>query len=363
MLLLITCLLGGFTLGGKVEDNRHHYLDTIPQLASSTSASDTALKTCSGESIDETKHPSIFNTHIIAGMNAYITAWSTHAHDSAAFQSAMVIAVRHFRLALAMTSPTSSHFDSTFWNLAVSIAHMSCRTEVIDRYNVNVAPTWDEALLVPLRLAISRVALLDVSRRGGLFIECGVGSGTTLRIIDDELTKVDPDLDIQLHGFDSFRGLPVSWGRSGSRIAEHYPKGYFDRSGVPPSSLPERVALHVGLVADTIPLFVQDEMNKNQEVNISFLHIDLDVYQSTFEALASFACLFVKGTVIEFDEALGYPQWKTSGEYKAFVEIVDLFGFEWHPVSAYKMRLSIQILNSIRSTHPACAFVRGAIKK
>ena len=358
---LIACLFRFAATAPTAVFNTHQYLDTIPQL-SSPPFDDTSLKTCSGESIDDDKTSPIFNNHIIAGMNAYITAWSTHAHDSLAFQHQMVIAVRNFRLALALTSPASSYFDSTYWNLAVWIAHMSCREKVIDRYNIKVAPTWDEALRIPVRLAISSTTM-DVTIQQGLFIECGVGSGTTLRIIDEELTKADPYpyYQLQLHGFDSFRGLPAPWGRPGSGIAEHYPRGKFDRSGVPPSSLPSRVVLHVGLVADTIPSFVQDEIKKMNDVSISFLHIDLDVYQSTFEALASFACLFVKGTVIQFDEALGYPEWKTSGEWKAFAEFVDLFGFKWLPVSAYKMRLSVKILDSVRSTHPACAFSRAEI--
>ena len=238
------------------------------------------------------------------------------------------------------------------WNLGVAIAYIECRVQVVDRWEFPVAQSWNDALLVPLRQAMQR----HREKLGnGLIIECGVGGGTTIRLIHNEMLRLG-DATTVIHGFDSFWGLPEAWGGEGSAIAQQYPVGSFNKEGKPPSNLPARVQLHVGMIDQTLPSFVDDMLqNEKAKSFISFLHVDVDVYTSTFQVLASTVCLFVPGTVVEFDEALGYLNWQTSGEYRAWMEIVDLYDIKWTPVTTYKMRMSVSIENeNIRSVHPAC---------
>ena len=276
--------------------------------------------------------PKTYNKHMISGMHAYNTAWSNYANDSPKFYSTIIQAVSHFRQAMEMTTPDTPMHESALWQLSVTLAYIESREEIIDVYNVPVTSNWSEALLYPLRRR----------RSTGLILELGVGDGFTLKILDTELTR--SGVTSIIHGFDSFYGLPSAWGGESSLISQQYPQGYFNRQGIPPQSLPPRVKLHIGMLKDTLPNFVNEMiLIHSSTIKIAFLHIDVDIYSSTWEALASLSCLFAKGTVIEFDEALGYLNWKNSGEWRAFVEFSNLYRVQWKPISTYKMRLAINI--------------------
>ena len=151
---------------------------------------------------------------------------------------------------------------------------------------------------------------------------------------------------------------PGAWGGVNNPIGTKFPQGKFNRNGIAPNNLPARVELHVGLLSQTLPVFITEQVSQRFNQYISFLHIDCDLYTSTFEALASSVCLFVKGTIIEFDEALGYLGWETSGEWLAFTQIVSLFDLKWTPLTTFKMRMSVSIENEVRSMHPACEYLQ-----
>ena len=300
-----------------------------------------------------TLDPATFNLHMVSGDHAYNAAWSKDPSNSLLFRQSIIQSIIHFRKALSIASPNTKHFEAAMWNLGVAIAYIECRLQVVDRWEFSVAQSWNDALLVPLRQAMQQRQQERLGK--GLIIECGVGSGTTIRLIHNEMLRLG-DATTVIHGFDSFWGLPEAWGGDGSAISQQYPVGSFNKEGNPPTNLPARVQLHVGMIDQTLPSFVDDILrNVDEKSFISFLHVDVDVYTSTFEVLASTVCLFVPGTVIEFDEALGYLNWQTSGEYRAWMEIVDLFDINCTPVTTYKMRMSVSIENeNIRSFHPAC---------
>jgi hypothetical protein len=58
------------------------------------------------------------------------------------------------------------------------------------------------------------------------------------------------------------------------------------------------------------------------------LHIDCALYSSTACVLRLVAERIVPGTVILFDELIGYPGWQ-EGEYKALCEWVEATGIEF----------------------------------
>ena len=148
---------------------------------------------------------------------------------------------------------------------------------------------------------------IDAAVVDGLVLELGVSFGTSIRQI---AALVDQDV----HGFDSFQGLPESW--------HHLPKGSYSTKGVIPF-VPENVTLHDGWFEETLPEFV-----KKHPGPVRFLNIDCDIYSSTKTVLELLAKQIIPGTVIVFDEYIGNEHWRED-EFKAFQEAVLQHGWEY----------------------------------
>lgn len=137
-------------------------------------------------------------------------------------------------------------------------------------------------------------------KNDGLWLEFGVCSGRTINLI----SRSTPN---KIFGFDSFYGLPEDWGT-------HQLKGTYDKQGILPI-VNENVELIVGLFQETLDDFLLNHPNKN----VSYLHLDADLYSSTKFVLDKLADRIVSGTVISFDEIYNYPEFKDH-EIKAWVE-------------------------------------------
>ncbi len=136
----------------------------------------------------------------------------------------------------------------------------------------------------------------------GLFLEFGVYCGLTI----NHIASLVPEKEI--HGFDSFRGLPEKW--NGAK------KGTFDIQGkLPP--VKENVRLHVGWFEETLSSF-----KESFPENIAFIHIDSDLYSSAHTILFTLKEQIQKGTIIVFDEYYNYPGWRKH-EYLAFKEFIE----------------------------------------
>jgi hypothetical protein len=131
--------------------------------------------------------------------------------------------------------------------------------------------------------------------RPGLALEFGVAKGKTLRTI----AAARPG---QTYGFDSFEGLPETW-RDGFEAG---------RFACRPPDVPG-AQLVVGWFDDTVPAWFAD----HDLADIGFVHIDCDLYSSTRTVLAHMPRLET-GTVILFDELVGYPGWR-HGEHRALL--------------------------------------------
>ena len=143
----------------------------------------------------------------------------------------------------------------------------------------------------------------------GLFLECGVNSGFTVNLI---AAAVAPRI---VHGFDSFEGLPEDW--TGYRFA----RGAFSRNG----SLPQvagNVQLHKGYFDAVLGPFLAA-----QKSDISFVHMDCDLYSSTRDVLTACAPYIRTGTIMVFDEFMNYPGWQQH-EFRALSEFSA--GTGWH---------------------------------
>jgi len=165
-------------------------------------------------------------------------------------------------------------------------------------------------------------ALKQVKDRSGLYLEFGVFSGNTINHIAGQV-------DQTVYGFDSFEGLPERW-RDGLDAGHFKPMG-----GTLPKVRPN-VQLVKGWFDKTLPEF----LDKHPE-NVSFLHVDCDLYSSTKTIFTYLGPRIQPGTVIVFDEYFNYFGWK-EGEYKAFQEFVS------------RERIKYQYLSYNRTSQQVC---------
>lgn len=147
-------------------------------------------------------------------------------------------------------------------------------------------------------------AAFDASPQLGFICELGVYRGQSL----NEIARHCPSE--QIHGFDTFTGLPEFW-RDG------FPKGAFDVSSEK-LAFEKNCVLHKGLFDQTLPVFLQ-QVNSHAKL----IHVDCDLYSSSISALRILAPRIQPGTVIVFDEYFNYPGWQEH-EHKAFREFLDL---------------------------------------
>ncbi len=172
-------------------------------------------------------------------------------------------------------------------------------TEATARFietNLPLAPAF------PSRFELLKLCIETLAKGpAGLYCEFGVYKGRTINYIASLTDK-------QVHGFDSFEGLPEDW-RAGFR------KGFFAITGLP--DVRKNIVLHKGWFSDSLPGF-----KKEYPGPIAFMHMDADLYSSTKDVFDALAERIQPGAVIQFDEFFNYPGWER-GEAKAFREFVE----------------------------------------
>tara|TARA_B100001540_G_scaffold301782_1_gene308637 strand:+ start:449 stop:1756 length:1308 start_codon:yes stop_codon:yes gene_type:complete len=141
---------------------------------------------------------------------------------------------------------------------------------------------------------------LKESNQDGLYLEFGVGNGTSINYISSIIKD-------NIHGFDSFEGLPEAW--------NHLPEKAFSSNGIPPK-LNSRIILHKGYFEETLPHFCNEYNEK-----VSFLHFDCDLYKSTKTIFSNLENMIVSGTIFLFDEMISYEGFENH-EFKAFKEFI-----------------------------------------
>lgn len=165
----------------------------------------------------------------------------------------------------------------------------------------------------------------------GLLLEFGVNRGNSANFFSNILDQRSDSR--QYFGFDTFTGLTEDWG--GVALA-----GTFNRDGVPPL-LNKRVTIVNGDILETLSTFLA----KNEE-SIAFIHIDTDTYTPCQHVLKLCKDRLVNGSIILFDELLGYPNYQ-SHELKALTECI--------PRESYRY-LSFGI------AHPRAKLIKSAIE-
>jgi hypothetical protein len=167
---------------------------------------------------------------------------------------------------------------------------------------------------------------LTLAPAGGMALEFGVYSGTTLKIIAAARAGG------QLFGFDSFDGLPEDW-RSG------FPAGAFDVENLPDVPGSELV---VGWFDEVLPGFMAAHPGP-----VDFLHVDCDLYSSTKTVFELVGPRLRAGSIIVFDEYFNYPGWQEH-EHRAWLEYVDKAGlrFEYEGYTVDHEQVIVKVIET-----------------
>jgi hypothetical protein len=153
----------------------------------------------------------------------------------------------------------------------------------------------------------------------GLMLEFGVFHGLSINHFARRMRQKPALRRKQIHGFDSFEGLPELW-------RHRLNKGALTLHGKLPR-VGKNVVLHKGWFSDTVPAFVETAPGP-----IALLHFDADLYSS---AKCVFDCLgdrVQSGTVILFDNYLNYFGWQDN-EHRAFKEAVEKYHWRYKYVA------------------------------
>ena len=182
----------------------------------------------------------------------------------------------------------------------------------------------NEAMVLADRDELARFAL-SRAPKDGLVVEFGVAKGASLRNLASQTAR-------QVHGFDSFGGLPEAWSGTKEQAGAFTQKGKLPK--VPPNAV-----LHPGWFDQTLPPFLA-----SHEGDAAFIHVDCDIYTSTVIIFSALRDRIIPGTVVLFDEYFNYPGWRAH-EYKAFQEFIRQVGltYEYIGFSAEKGHVAVRI--------------------
>lgn len=184
---------------------------------------------------------------------------------------------------------------------------------------------FDRAQVMLHNMEALLAALEEAPTWDGMVAEFGVYRGTSLTEIAKRCT------DVTVHGFDSFVGLPESWG--GTRKSA----GAFDVGGQPPELPVDNVEFHVGWFDQTVPKFAAETTDP-----FRFAHLDADLYSSTKIVFDHLGDRFVPGTVVVFDEYFGYHGWQQH-EHRAFQEFLESSGLTFEAIAIGHMSLAVRL--------------------
>lgn len=139
---------------------------------------------------------------------------------------------------------------------------------------------------------------------GGSWMEFGVWEGATLNGVAEyrRINCDDRPASNFVYGFDTFTGLPEAWG-------EFRPSGEFSLEGRFPE-VRDNVKLVQGLFNESLPKFIKSHYRVRNPVDITYLHIDCDLYAGAIDALTLLDKYIAPGCVLLFDDLINYPGYR-----------------------------------------------------
>jgi len=146
-------------------------------------------------------------------------------------------------------------------------------------------PTRDHSRRYKLYDKVGRT--LEVETKRINYVEFGVASGNSFKW----WINFNKNTDSHFAGFDTFEGLPESWGG--------YKKG--EMSFKIPDITDERAEFYKGLFQATLNPFLDKNRNRFAE-SLNIIHLDADLFSATIFALSQVYKFLKKGDIIIFDE-------------------------------------------------------------
>ena len=154
------------------------------------------------------------------------------------------------------------------------------------------------------------VALLDIPE--GLCLEFGVASGASTCMLHRLIQR-------DIHGFDSFQGMPEDWGTALKRG---------DFAGIVPRTEPG-IHLITGWIEHTLPPFLEQHSGP-----IAFANIDVDIYSTTKFILEKIEPRLVKGSILMVDDLTDFSAC-FNHQCKAWFEFISETQKLWEVVCRY----------------------------
>lgn len=168
---------------------------------------------------------------------------------------------------------------------------------------------YDMTSVLPVQ-TFELVNLLDVP--DGLCLEFGVASGASTCVLHRILQR-------EIHGFDSFEGLPEDWGKALQR-------GAF--AGIVPR-VEDGIHIVKGWIEHTLPPFLEQHKEP-----IAFANIDVDIYSTTRFILDKLDSRFVKGSIVLIDDLTDFAPC-LDHQCKAWFEFISETQQLWEIVCRY----------------------------
>lgn len=162
----------------------------------------------------------------------------------------------------------------------------------------------------------------------GQILEFGVFRGGTIGY----MARTRPEREI--HGFDTFEGLPAGWPGMG------YDAGAFSAGGRVPR-VARNVRLHKGLFDVTLPAWIAEN-----DRPVALIHIDCDLYSSTRTVFDLLRDRITPGLIIVFDEYFGYPGWER-GEHRAFCDLIRDTGLGFEYLCHARQQVAVRMLHAV----------------
>lgn len=196
--------------------------------------------------------------------------------------------------------------------LVDSWGYVRWHTRKIPPTELNLHRGTRAMLQLALEAAMPLIEQQRQNKSHGLVLEFGVGSGRSMR-----MTQEIVPLDVQIHGFDTFTGLPQAWGDE--------PAGTYSTGGIVPIILEGDVVFHKGLFRDTLPKFFQE---MGDDAYVAYANIDCDLYTSSVDIFENLHGRIVKGSILIFDEYICHASWRQD-EFRAWRESCKRYGWKY----------------------------------
>jgi hypothetical protein len=209
------------------------------------------------------------------------------------------------RLKSALTHLGAHCPPSLLHNLNATVSYLDAGRWMRDR-------GFDASSRMATREDVFDAVAATVADEQVLYLEFGVFKGDSMRYWSRRLGHPGA----QLHGFDSFVGLPADWTAKERR-------GHFSTSGRTPGIQDPRVVFFKGWFEDTLPRYTAPPHER------LVANVDCDLYSSATIVLYTIEPLLVPGAYLYFDEFHD-----RANERRAFDELLERTGMTFELVAA-----------------------------